>query len=274
MTIISTNLVLTADDSNPNLNANSPAIGYHNLVTVTSVTAGTADTNYPVTNLANPMTFLEWRAADNTTQYLTIDLAAYGSNPTDYVAIAKHNWSSAGITISLEGSTDGTTYPLTLISPQVLASDEPLIMRYTPQILLKVRVKFVGGTTPARAAVAYAGKLLTIERNIYVGHTPMPYGRKRDVVNGRSESGNFLGRVVTGEKRMTSVSLENLRASWHRTYLDPFFKASAKTPFFFAWRPGTYPTEVGYGWMPDDPTMSNQRSNGMVSASFNIEGIA
>lgn len=272
MAVISRDAVLSIDPTGE-VDANSPLIAYHSLVTVSNVTSDTASADYPITNVANPLTFLEWRASSNATQYVYVSLNF--NSPVDYVAIARHNLSSAGITVSVEGSNDnGATWPLTLVSSTVLSDDDPTILRFTSQVLTNVRLKLVGGSTPARIAVLYAGKLLVLQRRIYVGHSPMKYNRVTRSITGMSESGNFLGRVVVDEKRTSEVSLENLPPSWYRSYLDPFFVDAQERPFFFAWRPQKYPAEVGFCWMVGNPNVSNSRNNGWMSASFSMEGIA
>jgi hypothetical protein len=55
--------------------------------------------------------------------------------------------------------------------------------------------------------------------------------------------------------------------------MDPFIIAAKEIPFFFAWRPGSYPTEAGYVWLTDDPEPANQLANGMMQISLNVEGV-
>ena len=98
-------------------------------------------------------------------------------------------------------------------------------------------------------------------------------GRQSKVVNGRSEAGDFLGRIVLGEATQTQINLQNLTPAWLRTHLRPFIDAARETPFFFAWRPADYPREVGFAWLTDDPKPVNQLANGMMSASFDLMGI-
>jgi hypothetical protein len=129
------------------------------------------------------------------------------------------------------------------------------------------------GSEAPTAAVLYTGALLVLQRRIYVGHTPITMGRTSKITNARSESGNFLGRIVLNEMTETSVSIQNLTPDWYRSQLDPFIRASKETPFFFAWRPGDYANEVGYAWITDDPQPSNQRSNGMMQIDFQMRGI-
>lgn len=264
------------------LNADSPIVGYQNLTTTSNVTATTQDPDFPATNLANGITTLRWRSgagSPSSDEYLTVTLDT--PEQVDYVALAVHNFGSTKAAISVEGNTEDTGSPadwFELVSPHLLADDSPVILRFTPLSLLAVRLRvqsaLLAGADVPEAAVMYAGKLLYLQRRIYVGHTPLKYGRNISVAAQRSIAGDFLGRIVLSETLRSGVSLTNLTPAWYRTYMDPFFVAAKTDPFFFAWRPGTYPAEAGFAWMPDDPQVSNQAGNGTMQASFNLEGIA
>jgi hypothetical protein len=52
----------------------------------------------------------------------------------------------------------------------------------------------------------------------------------------------------------------------------PFTTSGKGTPFFFAWRPASYPRETGYVWLTGDPVPVNQRSNGMMSVGLDYDG--
>lgn len=276
MIIISDDLVLgTSEETHPN----APVIGYHNLVTVSNITASSEDDDYPAINLANPITapIARWQASDTGAQTLTFEVNTIDF--IDYVGIARHNWGSGQIPVIIEGSNDGGSASgwFELVQQVLLADDDPVIFRFTPQALTHVRIVLgaaASGDDPAWLAVAYVGLLLALQRRIYVGHTPITMGRSQNVVNGKSESGEFLGRLITSESVSTSVELQNLTPSWYRTVLDPFIVAQKDTPFFFAWRPGDYPDEVGFGWITNDPQPQNQRPNGMMQINWNMTGIA
>jgi hypothetical protein len=45
------------DDNPPGV----PLIGYHNVVTASNITSTTAQTGFPITNVANPATHLIWQ---------------------------------------------------------------------------------------------------------------------------------------------------------------------------------------------------------------------
>lgn len=265
--VISTSLVLSPTQG---VSLNHPAIGWHNVVTSTSIEADTALPNYPVSNLANPATHLRWEATNASEQYLTITTNEIGQ--VDYIAVAKHNWGSAEIPISVEGFVDGTWTEI--VEETMLSDDTPAMFRFAAKSLPQIRFKLQSGSTAPRAAVVYCGKLLVVERRVWVGHTPLPHGRKRSVANGRSESGNFLGRIVLGESRESTVPLSLISPDWYRAIMDPFLAVAGETPFFFAWRSESYPREVGFCWLTDDPMPAPVGPSNLIAFDLHLGGIA
>jgi hypothetical protein len=262
-------------DNSGDFNENSPLIAYDN--STGSIAATTSNALYPASNLMNPATHLLWKGTVSTgTEYLTATLA--GVKNVECVGIARHNFHSIGATVSLEGATalDGFGAPVysTLVPAKVPTDASPILFRFNPALYISLRVRLdVAGSTPPQAAVFYACPLLVLQRRIYVGHTPLNFGRSTKVSNGRSESGNYLGRVVTGEGRSTSFSIQNMTPNWARVFFDPFIAAAAEAPFFFAWRPGSYPSEIGYAWLTNDARLVNQRTNGMMQIDVELSGI-
>ncbi len=104
MIVISSSLVMSESDLTPD----HPIIGYRNIVTIDNIVADGEDPDYPVTNLANPATHLRWKSDAADLQYLTITTGS--ADPIDYVGIAKHNFGTAEIAVSIEGD-DGGGYP-------------------------------------------------------------------------------------------------------------------------------------------------------------------
>lgn len=267
MIVISSAVVLA--DVADSLSLDHPIIGWHNIVTADTIIANSTETNYPASNLANPATHLEWRAAAVAEVYISITTNEV--DPIDYVAIARHNFGSAEIPVSVEGFI-GATW-VEIVDEVMLPDDGPLILRFEAQSLSDVRIRLQAGIEAAHAAVVYVGKLLVVERRVYVGHTPMPHARKSSIINGRSESGNFLGRIVLGSWRESTVPLSLISPSWYRTYMDQFLAVAKDTPFFFGWRPQTYPLESGYGWLTDDPMPTPQGPSNLIAFDLKVGGI-
>lgn len=254
---------------------NTPLIGYHNLVDTTNISVNFEDASYPITNVANPLTYPQagWRSGEDASD-IEIDFVtpvSYGEL-IDYVGIAGHNFGSGGATISIEGDT-GSGFSV-IAGPVAPADDKPLMLVFVPDAYTDIKIVITpDGTTEPRAAAIYIGKLMALERSVFVGHTPLPFGRHIKVRNGRSDNGHFTGRIITNKKVSSGFSLNNLTGTWYRSTFDPFVEEVETDPFFWAWRPGTYPLEVGYCWFTSDPIPSNQSPNGMMSVSCEIEGI-
>lgn len=251
---------------------NNPLIGYDNLANVSNIATTTQQTDYPRTNMANPATHLVWRSNDdNATEYVTVTLS--GSDPVDYFGIARHNFATGAIAVACEVSTDGTNFT-EVGALSGLVDNDPIMFWFAKDEYAKVRLKLTVGATLAQIATIFVGELLVVQRRVYVGHTPITMGRVSKVTNARSEQGHFLGRIVTGEYRQTKLALQNLTAAWVRSDLMPFLKYAQEAPFFFAWRPTSYPLEVGYCWLMNDPQPVNQRTNGMMQVNLDLSGVA
>ena len=273
--VISSSLVIAPGVDG--LTANNPIIGY---LTEGEFSATSEADDFPVTNLQNPSTYLKWMAEDASPQgdqYLTIIFES--ANDVDYIGIAAHNFGSGRMPVSVE-YLDDTVSPTSwteLIAPVLMANDGPILFRFTPApfAALRVRIQPSMNAIPDTpfAAVMYVGKLLILQRRIYVGHTPAPYGRELGIANHRSIAGNFLGRIVLRQTVKTSVDMDNLTPLWYRENFEPFLRAAQEIPFFFGWRPGDYPAEIGYVWLTDDPQPVNQAPNGLMQISFSMEGV-
>jgi hypothetical protein len=271
MIVLSRTLVLSEAQT---YDPDNPVIGWDNLVTISNVVADTAATGYPASNLANPNTSQEWRANDTTDQYLTVETGRV--DEIDYVALARHNFGSSLTTVSVEGqAADGGSWA-ELIAEHLLPDDAPVLYRFTPQSLFAVRVKFQPISTAPRAAVMYAGALLVMERGIWVGHTPLKHGRRVSAIDGAAESGDYLGSIVLGEWRDSSARFSLLDPDWYRDNMDAFLSdaVSERAPFFFAWRPSTYPRECGYARLTNNPDPVPTDPSHLLEVELQMRGIS
>lgn len=266
--ILSRDIVLT-DTSTEDPNAGH--IGYQTLLERSNTVADYAEQFFPIENVANPATNLFWRSTSLGVQYITVSAGLNAG--IDYVGFANHNFGSGGIAYQIEGSDDGDVWEP--ISDEMIPdSDAPHVQVFPLAVYTLYRIKLTPSSTIVpRCSVIYLGKMLVLQRRTYVGHTPITMGRETTISNNRSETGQFLGRVVRREYLQTGVKLKNLTPEWYRSYFDDFVEAARTTPFFWAWRPVDYPTEVGYCWAKDDIVPENQRANGMMSVSFKMQGI-
>lgn len=257
-------------------NADYPILGWHNLVTIDTVSADQEDAEFPASNLANPATNLLWKSGSTADQYVTVLFGA--AVEVDYIAVARHNLGTGIVAVTVQGlpfggdpEDDGDWDEL--VAQNLLANDSPALWRFEPGEYIGVRLKLEPGSVEPQAAVLYCGKLLVFERGVQAGHTPLPYGRRRTVISPRSQSGEFLGRVISGGSLASAVSIIKLSPAWYRSTLDPFFAVAMEQPFFWGWRPTTYPAEMGYAWLTTDPVPVPSDLVGYIDIQFQMEGL-
>lgn len=249
---------------------NNPLIGWHNVVTRSNVSADQQAATAPVSQLASPQTYNPWSGTSAAEQSVKVSLDA--AEPIDYVGMAVHNLGTAGIAYNVEYSANDVDWSAA-DSTKTPGDDGVILHVFNEQSAQYWRVRFEAGTEAPSLAVLYFGRILRSTRRIYVGHTPITLGREAEVRSGRSESGQFLGRVAKRRLYACEVSLNNLDPDWYRENFDPFAESAIDDPFFFGWRPLDRPTEVAYAWAMRDIVPVNQRSNGMMQVSFPIQGL-
>jgi len=251
---------------------NNPFFGYRNFVTAAGITADSEDADHPASNLGNVLTFpdAQWWSESTSAQNVTFTIAE--TDPCDYAAVAGHNYGTAGISVKWQAYNGATWNDIT--NEQIPGDDSPLIFRFASQPLNAGIRKVLGaGSVAPKAAVTYVGPSLVSQRRLYVGHAPIRMARVTDIVRGMSEASDFLGVIQLGESVATAIDLKNLTPAWYRENFDPFIVAARTRPFFFAWRPEDYPSEVGFCWLTNQPKPVNQRNNGMMSVQLQVTGI-
>lgn len=251
-----------------------PLIGYDNVVTPTNIFSISEADGFPVTNLANPATHLFWKGT------LTSGSGGIAISPTgrpvDYIAIAGHNFGSAGIGVHPRDDSTSPVVPLLDAGFRYPTDDSPIIMRIPRATYNNLWVYLDVHDIPAQAAVVYCGSLLVLERGIKVDatHVPIPYGRRTRIVNGMSESGNFLGRLVLSESRESRAEFFGFTPTFYRASIDPFLASAQESPFFWAWAPGDYPLETGYSWLTSDAQPEVSPDHRRIALTLDMAGIS
>lgn len=250
--------------------ANNPWVGYHTVLTVGNVSADQEDPEFPVSNLSNVSTAEKWKGLTTGAQSVTINEGAL--EECDYFALAKHNLGSSGAQVTLQVSDDGVTW---VDASETIApgNDFAIMSRFEALTSAFWRLAILPGTEPPQITVVYLGKLLVMQRSLYVGHTPLTLGRSQNVTVGRSEDGQFLGLYLRSTTLVSTADFKNLTPGWYRNLFDPLAASMASRPFFWAWRPASYPEEVGYAWSKGGVSVSNQSPNGLMQVSFPMEGV-
>lgn len=292
MSIYISNSLFLTGSLGADFNSNNPIIGYHSILQPEDIIAAEDVTGRLSLNMWSPDTSTYWQGIayasfptpGTETQYVT--LANPNGYPFDYIGIARHNLGSSGFTFSIEESTDGGSTWEEFVSPKILGSDRAILEYFNLRTSALVRIKLTKTANIIPAPIIAhikMGEALVLQRRIYVGHNPATISKNVKRIVNVSESGQYLGQIITRAYHTTSCSQENNTPEFVREKIKPFIShvngevainGTAPATFFFAWRPGDYPSEVVYGWTGDNIRPENQRANGMMSWSFDMEAVA
>jgi hypothetical protein len=216
---------------------------------------------------------LKWQAAAASSSINIV--LTFSPADIDYIAIARHNLGSTAVPITLSYQ-DNASPPntFTLFSNITLADDGPALFRFsTVTQATAVKITLNSPTTIPTIAVSYVGKLLVMPRKLYQGLTPINYGRTAKVTNGKSEAGQFLGRIVLQRFVQDTIPLSLIDPVYYLAHVDAFLSASKEQPFFFAYRPLTQAQSLGYCFMTNDPMPINEPPHGLIAMSMEMTGI-
>lgn len=249
--------------------ANAPAIGYASILPGGTLTASSSETANPVANVADGLTWDYWRPnPGDTAAWIAVDVEY--DTACDYVGLAAHNLGTIGATVTLQAYISGVWTDVHVMEPQ---DDRPIMGLFSELEASQLRVSLSGYTGQPSIGIVHLGLALRLQRNIYVGHSPINLARNTTIKPNTSMGGQFLGRSIQRKGAGTQIAIGNLTPEWYREQFEPFVQHARTSAFFWSWRPNDYSAEVGYVWTGDDLAPSNQRSNGMMQVSFKVEGI-
>ena len=241
-------------------------IGWRDVIT--SLAASSAATDAPASSALSWQTYERWRpTASPATLTATFDAA-----PVEYIGIGAHTLSGAD-SVTFEVEVDGaweTVLP-GVIAGMEAADNEAIMLLVQRRVATGVRVSFTySGTAPTIGKIA-AGRVLTMMRPFYAGHSPAMLSRNTRKQPSVSEGGEWLGASIIRQGRSTSVQWEHLPAKWYRLYFDKFVHHARRYPFFFAWNPSRFPDCV-YAMATDDIQPANIGIRDLMSVSMGIKG--
>lgn len=239
-------------------------IGYQKITG--TITASGSANGFPASAADNELTYSFWKP-DAMPGTWEIDIG--GAETVNYFGIAAHTCGTDQAEIHAEYWNGSSWIEIDSVLP---GDDSPIMFIFDDVFAAKYRVRLTGSTAP-RIGVIYIGELLEMQRGIYGGHSPLSLSRNTVVRPTLSERGQFLGRSIIRSGSSTTWQWRNLTAAWYRANFDPFVEHARTKPFFIAWRPATYPNEVGYCWTRNDIQPSNTGTRDLMEVSMTAEGL-
>lgn len=204
---------------------------------------------YDVLNIRDLRTFTSWKAASGGTKYLTVDCGADRS--ADALAFAVHNLGTAGATVSVESSPDGSGWTERLAAFQP-SDDTPLMKTFVSATARYWRVKIVTATVTPQVAVCMLGAGIAFP---FPPVSPfVPKAVRIEGESSRSKTGQLLGTVVRFWPMTIEPEWADIPREWLEEQIEPFWNGYARylLPFFWAWDLDTYPGDVHFVKVQED----------------------
>jgi hypothetical protein len=151
--------------------------------------------------------------------------------------------------------------------------DTPIMLVSTPKTGRYLHLRITGGSAVPRIAVIYAGVSLAMAKAVSGPYAPISMSRDTVLMRSMSRSGQFLGQSYRRNGVVSSATFKNLDDAWVRANFNAFSKSARQYPYFFAWNPSLYPTEVGYVWTEKDIIVKYNGTINLMDVTFEMRGI-
>ena len=238
--------------------------------TVTDGATATATSGTNPTYAITPNTWERWIFSDS--QSLTVQ---FNENKLiDSVGLGAVQLAGKAVLVEYSTSTTGA-----FVAMQTQAGKDGAMLFLTDgytgfQGFTARRIRITAtGSGAGSIGVIYAGVALQVQQSIYGSVSPMTLSRTTQYENSRTESGEWIGRSIKSKGLTGNLKFDKLFEDWYREYFDPFVSAVRYKPFFYAWRPDKFPSEVAYCWTTGDIKPSNSGGGSKrMSVSFGVEG--
>lgn len=225
-----------------------------------------AAVNWPASALANCLTNDRWQPTSSPAT-VTFDFST--DRFIDYVAIGAHTIGTALATVKIETSEDDVTY--TEVSEFLPANNRAILALFAEIEVRYLRIALTYSGDAPQIGVIYCGKALAMQRGMYGGHSPVTLSRVNEMYPRKSDSGHFLGNSVVRKGFATKANWRNLTAPWYRANFDPFVESAIRYPYFFAWNPLRWSSEVALCWTPGDIQPSNMGVRDLMEVGIDIQ---
>lgn len=262
--------------------ANKAIICYDNLLVsplLATLTATSEQAGYSVQNAFDWYTTSYW----SPTPAIGIHsfTATFTSPVTaDYLAIYKHNLGDVGGTFYLEYSLNsGATWLLANTTVTSATNNELKINLFNAVTATHWRVVFnLSSANPFYVGVVMFGRKLPLYRGMMGGFVVPRHGRKNTIINQKTEGGQFVGRVKTGQGASTTINFKTVPQAWVRDYWEAFVLHAELLPFIFSWNHEFYPQDAVYcmtdGDVPNNPINENRYHDISVPVQCLLSGAA
>lgn len=220
----------------------------------------TASGDYSVNYLYNMLETNMWKSnATTNPQYITLDLGVTNSLLIDYYAIIGHNLFTIGATVTLQYSSNGTTwYDAYYVTP---ASDAVILAEFNAVFGYRYWRMKISKTSGSFSAAPYMTLCIWGDKTEldYATASFDPHEQTVKANVGLSQGGYVTGIHTQYAERSMALRIEDADATLYAK-VKAWWDTSGLKNFFVAWETANNPNEV---WlMRPDMKFSNPLKNG------------
>jgi len=192
----------------------------------------------------------------------------------DTIIIAAHSLAGKTVVVATSTTTGGSFTTRATLMP---ADNETIAVMLNgaggaPLTIRRLRLSISDGDG-VTIGIIRAGVALQMYRPVFGGVQPIGLTRAVETRHSISETGQWLGRTIQRQARQTTMTWQNLPASWYRSTFAPFAAALPQTPFGLIQNPARMPESVAWCWTDEVPQPSNMGVRDLMEVALNITGL-
>lgn len=245
-----------------------PRILYNNRARSASLAASSADTGFPAAAAQKDNTFEFWKPTAVPATW-RVDLGS--ALLCNAGGIAAHNMGTMGCSVQWQYSTDDSAWN-NASDVHAPTDDSEHLALFPQQTARYWRATFTNAIPTV--GVIYIGPILSVSKGIANQFSPPNLSRVTEMKPNDADGGQWLGASVIRSGVRASAQWQNLTSAWYRANFDPFVveARSRARPFFFAWMPSSFTSDVNYCRLDADVAPTFKPADA-VDVSIRMSGV-
>lgn len=234
---------------------------------LTGLTVTSAATGFPVANVLDMLEGTLWKATSTSDQYIAFDAGVGNTYTADYVAIGGHNLNTAGATLTLQYSTNGSAWS-DAFTAYAVANNKAIGKEFITQTVRYWRVKLSGMTATPQIAICIWGQAVELD---WASSSFDPYAEDNKANINLSETGYVLGIHNRYTERQFDLVFSDADDTLYQK-CKTWWDTSGLKNFFVAWEPTSHATDV-YLMRPDSSFKNPLQIGGLYrNITINLKG--
>ena len=229
-----------------------PTVLFDNQFSTGTVTSSSESADYPKENIISEATTKYWLPT-SLPAWIKSDLGS--AKTVDCAAVVSHTLGSNGCTVTLQSSTDNSTW--TDVISTVPTDDKTIFWLFNSVTARYWRVYITGAGDEPFIAVVMLGQRLTFPAGIKAPYTPLWLSHTYELLTATTVGGQFMGNRVNQLGGKATINLVSVERDYVEDNLLTFREHyNLGKAFIFAANPTAFDKDVGYVWRAENSVFS------------------